>query len=127
MSAKEVPLAEWSAQELKERLDHQEKLYIFDVRNRDVFSAWKIEDRRALPTLNVPYVEIFERGGKGNTVESVVTYAKKELAQQLPKDQPIVTVCNRGNSSKLIAQGLRQLGFDVVSLQGGMAAWGNFY
>jgi len=125
--AKQAPLKEWTAEELKEHLNRDGKLYIIDVRKRDAFSAWKIEARQTLPTLNVPYIEIFERGGKGNTIDSVVSYARKELAKRLPKDQRIVAVCDMGNTSKLIAQGLHMLGYDAISLKGGMNAWGNLY
>lgn len=124
---KEVPLKEWTVQELKEHLDHDEKIYIFDVRSRDAFSTWKIEDRKTPATLNVPYREIAERGGKDDPVASVIAYAKQELTEKLPKGQPIVAVCSMGNSSKVIAQGLQQLGYDAISLQGGMTAWGNLY
>ncbi|MCL6642459.1 MAG: MBL fold metallo-hydrolase, partial [Candidatus Bipolaricaulota bacterium] len=53
---------EWTVQELKARLDREESFFILDVRNREEFEAWKIEGRRPIPTHNVPYFEILERG-----------------------------------------------------------------
>lgn len=41
----------------------------------------------------------------------------------LPKDQPIVAVCRVGGRSERAAVALRDAGFDVVNLAGGMQAW----
>lgn len=118
---------EWTAQELKDRLDRQEQFFVFDVRNRDEFSTWKIEGRQQLPTLNVPYFEILEEGGQDDVVESVVAYAKNKLVRELPKDQTILVVCAQGGTSAYVAEGLRQLGYNAVNLAGGTKAWGDFY
>jgi glyoxylase-like metal-dependent hydrolase (beta-lactamase superfamily II) len=49
------------------------------------------------------------------------------LMPQLPGDRPILAVCAEGNTSNYVAEGLRRLNFDAVNMEGGMAAWGNFY
>jgi glyoxylase-like metal-dependent hydrolase (beta-lactamase superfamily II) len=41
----------------------------------------------------------------------------------IPKDAPVVTVCSRGNSSKIAAAQLARQGYDAHSLVGGMKAW----
>lgn len=117
----------WTVREQKEHLDRREKFFIFDVRNRDEFSAWHIEGEVTPPTLNVPYFEILEEGGRDDFIESIKAYAEKELAGRLPGDQPIVTVCAKGDTSAYVAEGLRQLGYDALNLQGGMRAWGDLY
>lgn len=119
--------AEWTVQELKERLERSEDLFIVDVRNREEVAAWKIEGRTKLPMLNVPYFEILEEGGKDDVVESVIAYTQAKLAAQLPKDGTILVVCAKGGTSALVAEGLRQLGYTAVNLAGGMKAWGDFY
>jgi glyoxylase-like metal-dependent hydrolase (beta-lactamase superfamily II)/rhodanese-related sulfurtransferase len=124
MPTTQAPIREWTAHELKEYLDRQEELYILDVRSRDAFSTWKIEDRKTIPTLNVPYTEILARD---DALASVISYAQQKLAGTLPRDRPIVAVRHMGHTSKLIAQGLQQLGYNAVSLQGGMTAWGDLY
>lgn len=116
---------EWTVQELQERLDRREKFFILDVRNREEFSTWKIEGREKL--LNVPYFEILEEGGKDDVVESVIAYAKNKLARELLKDKPVLVVCVKGRTSALVAEGLRQLAYNAVTLVGGMKAWGDFY
>ena len=47
--------------------------------------------------------------------------AMEEL--QLPDGARVVTVCNRGRSSAVAAEQLRQLGHEAFSLEGGMEAW----
>ncbi|MCX8103380.1 MAG: MBL fold metallo-hydrolase [Candidatus Bipolaricaulota bacterium] len=118
---------EWTAQELYERLYRGDLFFVLDVRNREEFSAWKLEGRAKLPTLNIPYFEILEEGGKDDVVESVVAYAQAKLVSQLPKDGTILVVCAKGGTSAFVAEGLRQLGYDAVNLAGGMKAWGDFY
>lgn len=41
----------------------------------------------------------------------------------LPKDRPIVAVCRLGGRSERAAVALRDAGFEVVNLTGGMTAW----
>jgi glyoxylase-like metal-dependent hydrolase (beta-lactamase superfamily II) len=41
----------------------------------------------------------------------------------LPQDRPVVAVCAKGRTSALAAEALEDLGFNVSSLAGGMAAW----
>ena len=45
------------------------------------------------------------------------------LDLDLPRQDPIVTVCARGRTSAVAAQILRERGFDAYSLAGGMKAW----
>jgi glyoxylase-like metal-dependent hydrolase (beta-lactamase superfamily II)/rhodanese-related sulfurtransferase len=113
--------------DLKQRLQQGEDLMILDVRNREDFAAWKIEGRRAVPVLNVPYFDILEGGGKDDVVESVKEYVPRALADKLPREKPIVAVCNRGNTSQHITAGLRDLGYNATSLVGGMQGWGQLY
>lgn len=41
----------------------------------------------------------------------------------LPKDRPVVTICEAGKTSQLAAERLRERGYDAHSLAGGMRAW----
>jgi glyoxylase-like metal-dependent hydrolase (beta-lactamase superfamily II)/rhodanese-related sulfurtransferase len=126
MTKQRAQVTEWTVREQKEHLDRRAKFLILDVRNRDEFSAWKIEGRQTPPMLNIPYFEMLEQGGKDDFIESIIAYTSRELVGQLPKDQPIVAVCAKGDTSAYVADGLRQLGYHAVNLQGGMRAWGNF-
>lgn len=49
-----------------------------------------------------------------------------ELARRLneiPKDQPVVTVCRSGSRSQMAAKQLKNEGFDVYNMTGGMMRW----
>lgn len=118
---------ELTVSELKEKLDAGENLFIVDVRNRDDFKNWKIEGRNKIPTLNVPYYELLENADEGDLAGGVAAYAEKNWANRLPKDRTIVVICARGETSDIVAEGLRRIGYDAVNLQGGMNAWGNYY
>lgn len=126
MTKQGAQVTEWTVREQKEHLDRRANVFILDVRNRDEFSAWKIEGRQTPLMLNIPYFEMLEQGGKDDFIESIIAYTRRELVGQLPKDQPIVAVCAKGDTSAYVADGLRQLGYHAVNLQGGMRAWGNF-
>lgn len=41
----------------------------------------------------------------------------------LPKDRPVVTICNAGKVSQIAAERLHERGVEVFSLAGGMKAW----
>lgn len=112
-----------------ERLLRREPLFILDVRNRDEFERWRVEGPRSVPTLNIPYFELLDLEGEEEDVaESVMRGVQAQLMAKLPTDdRPILAVCAEGNTSNFVAEGLRRLGFDAVNMEGGMAAWGNFY
>ena len=117
----------WTAGDLLERLGRRERLFVLDVRNRDEFERFRLEGRGPLPALNLPYFEMLERGGKDEMVDSVVACVERDLADQLPRDLPILAVCAKGGTSEFVAQGLRRLGYAGANLQGGMKAWGAHY
>jgi len=117
----------WAAGDLLERLLHRDKFFVLDVRNRDEFERFPLEGRGHLPTFNIPYFEMLELGGKDEMLDSVVAYVERDLADQLPSDLPILAVCAKGDTSELVAQGLRRLGYACANLKGGMKAWGEHY
>ncbi len=102
-----------SSQEMKRRLDANDIAFIFDLRNRDEFGAWRIEGRSDIETMNIPQ-------------EDFVGEEEKYL-DRFPRDRQIVTICAHGDSSKYSAELLAGKGFDTVSLEGGMDAWSEFY
>jgi glyoxylase-like metal-dependent hydrolase (beta-lactamase superfamily II) len=117
-----------SPQQVWEQLLRQESLFILDVRNRDEFQRWRVEGPHAVPMLNIPYFELLDlEGEKEDVTEAVMRGVQAQLMDQLPDDRPILAVCAEGNTSNYVAEGLRRLNFDAVNMEGGMAAWGNFY
>ncbi|MDH4161118.1 MAG: MBL fold metallo-hydrolase [Nitrospirota bacterium] len=102
-----------TSQEFKKKLDAGEIRFIFDLRNREDFSGWRIEGRTEVEALNIPQ-------------EEFVGEEDSHLAK-FPKDRQIVTICAHGDSSKYTAELLRAKGYDAITLQGGMDAWSDFY
>ncbi len=117
----------WTAGDLFERLNGEDKFIVLDVRNRDEFERFRLEGRKPVPAINVPYFEMLELGGKEEMLDSVVAYVEQELADQLPTDLPVLAVCAKGDTSEYVAEGLRRLGYRGANLQGGMRAWGEHH
>ncbi len=102
-----------SPAELKRRLDEDRIEFIFDLRNRDEFDAWRIEGRSDIKTVNIPQVDFVGE--------------EEKYLSRFPKDRQIVTICAHGDSSRYSAELLAGHGFDAASLEGGMDAWSEFY
>lgn len=89
--------------QLKEKLGKHEAVEIIDVREREEFEAGD-----TIPgAVNVPMGKAFLEAAKG----------------ALPKDRKIVTVCKSGMRSGILARELKQKGYDIESLDGGIDAW----
>ncbi|UOQ44546.1 MBL fold metallo-hydrolase [Halobacillus salinarum] len=98
-----------SPAELAEKIVHNEKTIILDVRNEDEFKDWKIEGAQ-VESYNEPYFNLLD--------------GVEELEDRLPKDEEIVVVCAKGGSSQMVGEMLAEAEFKhVYSLDGGMKAW----
>ncbi len=95
-----APVKQMSAAELKQRLQAGEPLKIYDVRSEAQMAT--------------------------GTVPGAVRLEKNSLAEieKMPKDTPLVFVCNMGNTSQGAAEYFRKKGFtNVHNLAGGVTAW----
>jgi glyoxylase-like metal-dependent hydrolase (beta-lactamase superfamily II) len=99
--------------ELKAELDAGLDLFLLDLRNQDEFAQWRIEGRKPIPTLNIPYFEFLED--------------EAGVMAQLPKDQEITLICAKGGASEYVAEVLMENGFRVRNVAGGMLAWSVLY
>ncbi len=116
------------ASALADRLMAGERPFVLDVRNRDEFERWRLEGRDGpLEAVNQPYFEMFDYLEGDDVVGALATYAERHLTDRLPREGEILVVCAKGDTSDLVAQALRRLGYRAVNLAGGMVAWGNFY
>src|SRR5690625_3713049 len=82
-----------STKALAKKVVNNEKTLILDIRNTDAFDDWKIEGGK-IEVMNEPYFNLLEG------VESV--------AEKLQKDQEIIVVCAKGNSSEMVADMLEE-------------------
>jgi glyoxylase-like metal-dependent hydrolase (beta-lactamase superfamily II)/rhodanese-related sulfurtransferase len=109
-NSQQVP--EMAIAELLTKIDAGEPLLLLDVRNDDEFESWKLEGRRPIDTMHVPYFEFIE-----NEASSIA---------HIPKDREVVVVCARGGSSEMVAEMLRDAGIAAQNVAGGMVAYGEY-
>jgi len=102
-----------SIRDFKNKLDAGKIEFMFDLRNDDEFKSWRIEGPEPVETLNIPQVNF-------------VGEEESHLAR-LPRNKEIISICAHGDSSKYEAELLQEKGFNIVSLEGGMDAWSEFY
>lgn len=101
-----------TADELHQKMDTGEKIFILDVRNPEDFEEWKIEGKH-VESANIPYFDFLDEDEK--------------VYEPLPKDTEIVVVCAKGGSSLMVAEQFDERGYKVSSLAEGMLAWSQFY
>ena len=104
---------EIDAQKLKEKMDSGEDVFILDVRTPEEYEAWRLSYDKHAKTPLIPVDKLFG--------------SQKMIADQIPKDKEIITLCAHGNRSMMAAQLLSQMGYNVKSVRGGMAAWNQVY
>lgn len=93
------------------------------ARQLGVNDAVKLANARDGVFLDVRSVEHFKAGAVPQSRNVPAADLNNKL-NSLPKDKPIIIVCERGRTSVGIAQTLKSKGFqEVYCLQGGLAAW----
>jgi glyoxylase-like metal-dependent hydrolase (beta-lactamase superfamily II) len=104
---------EIDAKKLKEKLDSGEDVFILDVRTQEEYDAWKLSYDKHDKTPLIPIDRLF--------------MSQKTIAEKIPKDKEIITLCAHGNRSMMAAQMLSSMGYKVKSVRGGMVAWNGVY
>lgn len=92
------------------RLDRGEGVLLLDVRNDDEFESWRLEARRPVETIHVPYFDFIED-------------ADASIAR-VPKGRDVVVLCAQGGSSEMVAGMLQDAGISSANVKGGMVAYG---
>jgi len=83
------------------RLANAQDGLFLDIRSPDLFKGGSIPQARNMPPADLP-----------------------TKAKSLPKDKPIIVVCERGRTAVGVANTLKGQGFEhVYVLEGGLAAW----
>jgi glyoxylase-like metal-dependent hydrolase (beta-lactamase superfamily II)/rhodanese-related sulfurtransferase len=98
--------------ELLARADAGQPLLLLDVRNDDEFEAWRLEARRPLAGVHIPYFHFIEN-------------AEASIAR-LPHEAEIVVLCAQGGSSAMVVDMLREAGVPARNVAGGMVAYGEY-
>ena len=118
-------VSEWTPQQLSATVSQKTPFFLLDVRNRDEFETARIEGQVSIPTKNVPYFEMLE--ADDDFVASIEKYVASTLSGELPTTMPLLVVCAKGSTSRLVAEALGHLGYRAANLAGGMAAWGDHH
>ncbi len=126
MTTRKAPV--WSPAELHRHLNEGSRFSILDVRNQDEFNAWKIEGKVPIQVINIPYFDLLDLEKEDEEIaEAVARAIPGRLKDSLPRSEPILAICAKGDTSIHVAEGLRRLGYQAFNLEGGMAAWGDHY
>lgn len=102
-----------TAAEVYEKLLNQEQRVILDVRNEEDFRRWRIEGRKSLQVINIPYYNFLED-------------AAASMAG-LPRNEEILVVCAKEGSSQFVAELLQEHGYKTRYLAEGILSWGSLY
>jgi glyoxylase-like metal-dependent hydrolase (beta-lactamase superfamily II) len=96
-----------SVETLREVLERGEPVTVLDVRRTDSRAEWAIPGS--------VHADVYDalRAGDPDALAGV----------HLPRNVPVVAVCNVGKTSAVAAKQLRARGFEAFSLEGGMKAW----
>lgn len=104
------PPASVEVGELLSRLDRGEKVVLLDVRNQDEYESWKLEPRRPVETVHVPYFDFIEDGDAA--------------IARVPRGRELVVLCAKGGSSEMVVKLLKDAGVRAANIAGGMIAYG---
>jgi NADPH-dependent 2,4-dienoyl-CoA reductase/sulfur reductase-like enzyme/rhodanese-related sulfurtransferase len=85
-------------------------------------AAWDELTRADVQLLDVRTVKEFERGHIPGSVNTPLEELRQRL-EELPNDRPLWLICGVGQRAYYATRALRQNGYDVSILSGGMATW----
>jgi glyoxylase-like metal-dependent hydrolase (beta-lactamase superfamily II)/rhodanese-related sulfurtransferase len=103
------PIPEITPEELVLRLESGAALRVLDVRTPAAVAGSRIDLLPSERFVNIRGSDLLAMGGA--------------VKSALPPDGPIAVVCGHGNSSKQVALVLNEMGYEAMSVRGGMAAW----
>ncbi|MGH9839509.1 MAG: MBL fold metallo-hydrolase [Blastocatellia bacterium] len=101
-----------TVERLLEKSDAGEPFLLLDVRNDDEYEAWKVEGRRPIEMLHIPYFDFVE---------------DPDLVARVPSDRrEVLVLCAKGGSSEFVAEMVREAGVNAKNVEGGMIAYGDY-
>ncbi|WP_435102585.1 MBL fold metallo-hydrolase [Halarchaeum sp. P4] len=109
----EEQIAEVTPEQLKERIDRGEDVFVLDVRSEGDFEEWHI-DGENVDIVNYPYFQLIDE-------------IPDDLHEELPDDRRLTVLCAKGGSSEMIAENLESDGYEVEHLERGMKGWARIY
>ena len=114
----DLPIPTISVEQLKQRMDAGEDLFVLDVRNPE---EWEIA---VLPnTVKIPKSQIDMAAFQ---VASGAQAREQTILAQIPTDREVIVHCRSGVRSENVIETLRELGYDptrLINLEGGILDW----
>ena len=108
------PAATVEVAELLPRLDRGDDVLLLDVRNQEEYETWKLEPRRPVETVHVPYFDFIE------DPDAAMARVPHE------REREIVVLCAKGGSSEMVVDMLLETGVRARNVTGGMVAYGEY-
>lgn len=106
---KNTAIQAMTAKELAQIVVSGQELFILDVRNETDFAAWKMEGK-GIQLLNIPYFDLLD--------------GVDEAMIQIPAEGPLLVVCAKEGSSRMVGEQIAEAGRgQVYYLEGGMKSW----
>lgn len=99
-------------EELHQRMQSQEGVFILDVRASAAYDDWHIEHKHIV-SANIQNSKLLQFG--------------PEAYVEIPTDREIITVCAKGSAAMETVEILEGKGYKAAYLEGGMQAWSEFY
>jgi glyoxylase-like metal-dependent hydrolase (beta-lactamase superfamily II)/rhodanese-related sulfurtransferase len=99
------------AENLKQKIDRGEDIFILDVRTSEEHKAWNISYDKYKDSSLIPIDDL----------------SSPSALTRIPRDKEIVTFCAHGNRSMSAARMLSQLGYNAKSIKGGLDSWNDVY
>lgn len=93
-----------SPNELYQRLRIEKTLYLLDIRDEVLYDPWHIDKSQ-----NIPLKKL------------------KDKLSAIPKEKDVITICNRGNDSKLATKMLLAAGYKAFTLERGLMGWNTVF
>ncbi len=121
MDSEEKPIPQISAQELSERIEKGEDLYILDVRNPEEWEISSLDSVIATVKIPKPQFQIAL-----DDVLSGRKQAEDTVIGRVPRDREVIVHCRSGARSTDVINMLREVGYDpdkLVNMAGGILAW----
>jgi glyoxylase-like metal-dependent hydrolase (beta-lactamase superfamily II)/rhodanese-related sulfurtransferase len=110
----EVEVESIEPDQLKERIDRGEEVFLLDTRATEEFEEWHI-DGPSVTVHNVPYFEF------------LLGDVDEEVFEGIPDDREVTVLCAKGDSSEYVAGLLKERDYEVSHLARGMNGWAELY
>ncbi|MFN3788362.1 MAG: MBL fold metallo-hydrolase, partial [Sulfurihydrogenibium azorense] len=111
-------------EKLYEKILNNENVIVVDLRSPEKFKAQKIEGKSNSKVFNIYYATMLETGEIDKDMQN---YINNNFSKMFSKNDEIYTVCDVGETAKIFAKNLSELGYNAYFVEGGMKNWYRYY